>query len=157
MDLLKLVFLLPLFKSNPVLVLPCFFIPIEKMDYFASTDDITMQLALIWNQIKAPLIVPLLRITIFLCLIMSVMMFIERVYMGIVITLVKLFGRKPEKRYKWEPIKDDIELGNSCYPMVLVQIPMYNEKEVLLYYYIKIIMSHHKYFYCLFNLILSLF
>lgn len=100
------------------------------MDYLASTDDITMQLTLIWNQIKAPLIVPLLRITIFLCLIMSVMMFIERVYMAIVITLVKLFGRKPEKRYKWEPIKDDIELGNSTYPMVLVQIPMYNEKEV---------------------------
>ncbi|KAJ1378905.1 Nucleotide-diphospho-sugar transferase [Sesbania bispinosa] len=93
-------------------------------------DDITMQFALIWNQIKAPLIVPLLRITVVLCLIMSVMMFIERVYMGIVISLVKLFGRKPEKRYKWEPMKDDIELGNSSYPMVLVQIPMYNEREV---------------------------
>ncbi|WJX84752.1 Glucomannan 4-beta-mannosyltransferase 9, variant 2 [Trifolium repens] len=61
---------------------------------------------------------------------MSVMMVIERVYMGVVISLVKLFGRKPEKRYKWEPIKDDIELGNSCYPMVVVQIPMYNEREV---------------------------
>ncbi|KAG4913484.1 hypothetical protein JHK82_054069 [Glycine max] len=93
-------------------------------------DDFTMQLALVWNQIKAPLIVPLLRLAVFLCLIMSVMMFIERVYMGIVITLVKLFGRKPEKRYKWEPMKDDIELGNSCYPMVLVQVPMYNEREV---------------------------
>ncbi|KAK3020531.1 hypothetical protein RJ639_046220 [Escallonia herrerae] len=43
---------------------------------------------------------------------------------------VKLFGRKPEKRYKWEPMKDDVELGNSAYPMVLVQIPMYNEIEV---------------------------
>ena len=95
-------------------------------------DDFTMQLALVWNQIKAPLIVPLLRLAVFLCLIMSVMMFIERVYMGIVITLVKLFGRKPEKRYKCEPMKDDIELGNSCYPMVLVQVPMYNEREVLL-------------------------
>jgi len=50
--------------------------------------------------------------------------------MGVVITLVKLFGRKPEKRYKWEPMKDDIELGNSSYPMVLVQVPMYNEREV---------------------------
>src|ERR1044072_7643285 len=85
-------------------------------------DDITMQLALTWDQIKAPLVVPLLRIAVFLCLTMSVMMFIERVYMGVVITLLKLFGRKPEKRYKWEPIKDDIELGNSSYPMVLVQI-----------------------------------
>jgi len=119
------------------------------MDRFSSTtttipfalqgakDDLTMQISLIWSQIKAPLIVPLLRISVFLCLIMSVMMFIERVYMGVVITLLKLFGRKPEKRYKWEPIKDDIELGNSCYPMVLVQIPMYNEREVLYFFILK--------------------
>ena len=94
-------------------------------------DDISMQLEIIWAQIKAPLIVPLLRISVVLCLIMSLMLFIERVYMGIVIVLIKLFGRKPEKRYHWEPIKDDVELGNSAYPMVLVQIPMYNEREVL--------------------------
>ncbi|OIV89704.1 hypothetical protein TanjilG_05159 [Lupinus angustifolius] len=50
--------------------------------------------------------------------------------MGVVIAFVKLFGYKPEKRYKWEPIRDDLELGNTAYPMVLVQIPMYNEKEV---------------------------
>ncbi|KAL8516819.1 hypothetical protein ACS0TY_015177 [Phlomoides rotata] len=93
-------------------------------------DDITQQILLIWDQIKAPLIVPLLKIAVFLCLSMSVMLFIERVYMAVVITLVKLFGRKPDKRYKWEPLKDDLELGNSAYPMVLVQIPMYNEREV---------------------------
>lgn len=58
------------------------------------------------------------------------MLFIERVYMGIVIACIKMFGRKPEKRYKWEPIRDDEELGNSAYPMVLVQVPMYNEREV---------------------------
>jgi hypothetical protein len=56
--------------------------------------------------------------------------FIEKVYMTIVICFVKLCGKKPEKRYKWESIKDDVELGNSNYPMVLVQIPMYNEREV---------------------------
>ncbi|KAG9459094.1 hypothetical protein H6P81_003602 [Aristolochia fimbriata] len=95
-----------------------------------SRDDVTEQIGLIWQQIKAPLIVPLLRIVLFLCLAMSLMLFVERVYMGVVIVLVKLFGRKPEKRYKWEPIRDDVELGNSAYPMVLVQIPMYNEKEV---------------------------
>ncbi|KAK2655077.1 hypothetical protein Ddye_008129 [Dipteronia dyeriana] len=92
--------------------------------------DISMQFQLLWDQIKAPLIVPLLRVAVLVCLIMSLMLFIERVYMGIVIVLVKLFGRKPEKRYKWEPIKDDVELGNSSYPLVLVQIPMYNEREV---------------------------
>lgn len=93
-------------------------------------DDITTQLGFIWDQIKLPLVVPMLRLTVFLCLAMSLMLFVERVYMGVVITLVKLFGRKPEKRYKWEPLKDDLELGNSAYPMVLVQIPMYNEREV---------------------------
>ncbi|KAL3532038.1 hypothetical protein ACH5RR_005559 [Cinchona calisaya] len=96
----------------------------------ARDDDITEKFSIVWAQIKAPLIVPLLKLAVFICLIMSAMLFIERVYMGVVIVLVKLFGRKPEKRYKWEPIKDDLELGNSAYPMVLVQIPMYNEKEV---------------------------
>ncbi|KAJ6845311.1 glucomannan 4-beta-mannosyltransferase 9-like [Iris pallida] len=67
---------------------------------------------------------------VFLCLAMSVMLFVEKVYMAAVIVLVRLLGRKPSKRYRWEPIRDDLELGNSAHPMVLVQIPMYNEKEV---------------------------
>ena len=93
-------------------------------------DDMTMQFGMVWDQIRAPLIVPLLRLAVTICLIMSLMLFIERVYIGVVIVLVKVFGRKPEKRYRWEPMKDDVELGNSAYPMVLVQIPMYNEREV---------------------------
>ncbi|KAB5544059.1 hypothetical protein DKX38_012171 [Salix brachista] len=96
----------------------------------AGRDDFTGQLGLIWQVIKEPLIVPVLKLLVVVCLGMSVMLFIERVYMGVVIVFVKLFGKKPNKRYKWEPIKDDIELGNSAYPMVLVQVPMYNEKEV---------------------------
>ncbi|CDP15350.1 unnamed protein product [Coffea canephora] len=98
--------------------------------FIGGRDDMTEQFSMVWAQIKAPLIVPLLKLAVMVCLIMSVMLFIERVYMGVVILLVKLFARKPEKRYKWEPIKDDLELGNSAYPVVLVQIPMYNEKEV---------------------------
>lgn len=93
-------------------------------------DDMTEQFLIIWGQIKAPLIVPLLNIAVILCLAMSVMLFVERVYMAVVITLVKLFGRKPDRRYKWEPLKEDLEHGNSAYPMVLVQIPMFNEREV---------------------------
>lgn len=50
--------------------------------------------------------------------------------MGVVIVLVKLFWKKPEKRYKWEPMKDDLEEGTAAFPMVLVQIPMFNEREV---------------------------
>ncbi|XP_068308177.1 glucomannan 4-beta-mannosyltransferase 9-like [Pyrus communis] len=98
--------------------------------FYGARDDISMQMGLIWDQIKAPLIVPMLRLAVVLCLIMSVMLFVERLYMAVVIVLIKFFGRKPEKRYKWEPMKDDVELGNSAYPMVLVQIPMYNEREV---------------------------
>ncbi|KAK7279490.1 hypothetical protein RJT34_24543 [Clitoria ternatea] len=102
-----------------------------KMEAFqGSRDDIAFQVGLMWSQIKEPVMVPLLRVAVFLCLFMSLMMLVERVYMGIIICLVKLFGRKPEKLYKWEPMKDDVELGNSSYPMVLVQVPMYNEREV---------------------------
>jgi beta-mannan synthase len=96
-------------------------------------DDITGQFGLIWQVLKEPLIVPALKLLVVVCLGMSIMLFIERVYMGIVIVFVKLFGKKPNKMYKWEPMKDDIEVGNSAYPMVLVQIPMYNEKEVLFF------------------------
>ncbi|RZS08594.1 hypothetical protein BHM03_00039584 [Ensete ventricosum] len=93
-------------------------------------DDVTQQLGVVWQQIKAPVIVPLLRLSVLLCLTMSVMLFVEKVYMAIVIVLVKLFRRRPETRYKWEPMGDDAELGNAAYPVVLVQIPMYNEKEI---------------------------
>ncbi|KAF3434142.1 hypothetical protein FNV43_RR25245 [Rhamnella rubrinervis] len=92
--------------------------------------DITSHIGLVWEEMKAPLIVPVLKLMVAVCLAMSVMLFIEKVYMGVVITFIKLLGRKPEKLYKWEAIRDDVELGNSAYPMVLVQIPMYNEKEV---------------------------
>ncbi|XP_073013223.1 glucomannan 4-beta-mannosyltransferase 9-like isoform X1 [Typha latifolia] len=95
-----------------------------------SRDDITEHIGLIWQQIRAPVIVPLLRSAVFLCLAMSVMLLVEKVYMAVVIIFIKLLGRRPEKKYRWEPMKDDVELGNSAYPMVLVQIPMYNEKEV---------------------------
>ncbi|KAJ0975333.1 hypothetical protein J5N97_017298 [Dioscorea zingiberensis] len=35
-----------------------------------------------------------------------------------------------DEKYKWEALKEDLELGTSAFPMVLVQIPMFNEKEV---------------------------
>ena len=93
-------------------------------------DDITGQIGLVWQQTNVPLMVSLLKLLVVVCLGMILMLFMERAYMGIVIVFVKLFGRKPEKSYKCEPIRDDLELGHLAYPMVLVQIPMYNEKEV---------------------------
>jgi beta-mannan synthase len=102
----------------------------ESFQFQVSSYDISGQLKLIWELIKAPLIVPLLTLGVYISLAMSLMLLMERVYMGIVIILVKLFWKKPEKRYKWEPMQDDIESGNLNFPVILVQIPMFNEKEV---------------------------
>ncbi|XP_022940613.1 glucomannan 4-beta-mannosyltransferase 9-like [Cucurbita moschata] len=98
--------------------------------FWAPGDGIPAHLLLLWNAIRAPLIAPLLQVAMAVCSTLSVMQFVERIYMGVVIVAVKLLRWTPEKRYKWEAIKDDSELGNSVYPMVLVQIPMFNEKEV---------------------------
>ncbi|WVZ02032.1 hypothetical protein V8G54_022838 [Vigna mungo] len=106
---------------------PKFFIPdsIQGVNF-----DVTAQLRMVWEVIKAPLIVPLLNLAVYICLAMALMLFMERVYMGIVIILVKLFWKKPHQRYKFEPLQEDEELGNTNFPVVLVQIPMFNEKEV---------------------------
>ncbi|XP_054810946.1 glucomannan 4-beta-mannosyltransferase 2 [Prosopis cineraria] len=106
---------------------PKFFMPdtIRSASY-----DLAGQIKLIWEVVKTPLIVPLLNLGVYICLAMSLMLFIERLYMGVVIILVKLFWKKPEQRYRYEPIQDDVELGSSNFPVVLVQIPMFNEREV---------------------------
>uniref|UniRef100_A0A0A8YGW4 glucomannan 4-beta-mannosyltransferase n=1 Tax=Arundo donax TaxID=35708 RepID=A0A0A8YGW4_ARUDO len=103
-----------------------------------SRGDAAEQIAVVWQHVKAPVVVPLLRLSVALCLAMSVMLFAEKVYMAVVILAVRLLRRGPERRYQWEPIRDDdpddLESGggggNAAYPMVLVQIPMYNEREV---------------------------
>ncbi|XP_019173575.1 PREDICTED: glucomannan 4-beta-mannosyltransferase 9-like [Ipomoea nil] len=96
-------------------------------------DFVWEQLLLIWGEIKAfklPLIAPILNIAVLICFVMTTLLFVEWVYMGVVMTVVKVFRRTPEKRFKWQPLEEDAELGNAAFPMVLVQIPMYNEKEV---------------------------
>lgn len=85
--------------------------------------------------------VPLLRFVLVICLALTVMILIEKLFVGAVSLTVRIFKIKPEKRYKWEPIKQDEEMGTSVYPMVLVQIPMYNEKEV--------VYLHNYYWHCL--------
>lgn len=81
-------------------------------------------------EVRKRAIAPALRVAILLCLVMSVMLMLEAMYMSAVSLGVKLLHRTPEKRYRWEPIRGDEELGSLAFPMVLVQIPMYNEKEV---------------------------
>ncbi|XP_062179144.1 probable glucomannan 4-beta-mannosyltransferase 9 [Phragmites australis] len=98
-----------------------------------SRGDAAGQFTGVWHQVKAPVVVPLLRLSVALCLAMSVTLFAEKVYMAAVVLAVRLLGRRPERRYRWEPMRtrdDDLEASNAAYPMVLVQIPMYNEREV---------------------------
>ncbi|XP_010516764.1 PREDICTED: probable mannan synthase 7 isoform X2 [Camelina sativa] len=97
---------------------------------FPTFGDIIARIGLWWEQIRAVVVVPVFKFLVAICLIMSVMLFVEVMYMGIVVLYVKLFKRKPAKIYKWEAMEDDVECGSATYPMVLVQMPMYNEKEV---------------------------
>ncbi|RVW23289.1 Mannan synthase 1 [Vitis vinifera] len=93
------------------------------------TDDVTSSLSYAWQCIRVPVIVPLLWFAIFVCAAMSIMLFIERVYMAIIILCVKVMRKKRYTKYKLDTMKEDLEL-NKSYPKVLIQIPMYNEKEV---------------------------
>ncbi|RZR79470.1 hypothetical protein BHM03_00005199 [Ensete ventricosum] len=93
-------------------------------------DALPSQIGLLWMWVRGRVVVPLVRIAVVLCLVMSIILLIEKVSMGLVSLYVKVFRRKPEKIYKWERIQADEELGSSAYPMVLVQVPMFNEREV---------------------------
>ncbi|XP_051120535.1 glucomannan 4-beta-mannosyltransferase 2-like isoform X2 [Andrographis paniculata] len=83
-----------------------------------------------WRTIRALYIVPIVRVSLYICLVMSTMLLLEWFYIGAVFIYVKLFRRTPQKRYKWEPFGEDSETANADFPMVLVQIPLFNEKEV---------------------------
>jgi beta-mannan synthase len=95
--------------------------------------DAAEQIAVALQQVRGPVIVPVLRASVAVCLAMCVILFVEKVYMAVVITAVRLLGRRPERQWRWEPVRgdDDPEVGTAAYPMVLVQIPMYNEREVI--------------------------
>ncbi|XP_018445345.1 probable glucomannan 4-beta-mannosyltransferase 11 [Raphanus sativus] len=82
------------------------------------------------RQTRSLLIVPIFKCLVAICLVISLLVFVESVYMNIVVVYLMLFKRKPEKIYKWEAMQEDLEQGGQNFPMVLVQIPMYNEREV---------------------------
>ncbi|KAG9441724.1 hypothetical protein H6P81_017578 [Aristolochia fimbriata] len=85
--------------------------------------------SLLWQRIKGPVIVPLVQAMVIVCISMSLMLFVERVYMAIVIVFVKLLRKKRYTKYKVDNIKEEVERNNN-HPTILVQIPMFNEKEV---------------------------
>ncbi|CAL5019544.1 unnamed protein product [Urochloa decumbens] len=85
-----------------------------------------------WGQVRAELLVPLLRAAVAMCMVMSVIVLAEKVFLGMVSSVMKLLRRRPGRTYRCDPIArpDEEGAGSEAYPMVLVQIPMYNEKEV---------------------------
>ncbi|WOL01047.1 putative mannan synthase 11 [Canna indica] len=100
--------------------------------YIYQTYDLfsSVLIAEAWTAVRAAALVPLMRAAVALCLAMSVMLLIEKLSMAVVALYVKVFRRTPEKVYKWEPLSQDLELGSLSFPLVLVQIPMFNEREV---------------------------
>ncbi|CAL4914633.1 unnamed protein product [Urochloa decumbens] len=90
--------------------------------------------ALAW--MRSCVVAPAMQAAVWACMVMSVMLVVEATYNCAVSIGVKLLGWKPERRFKWEPLagdEGDEEKGAAAaaaYPMVMVQIPMYNELEV---------------------------
>ncbi|KAM0876571.1 hypothetical protein ACQ4PT_036089 [Festuca glaucescens] len=83
-----------------------------------------------WDAVRAGVVAPALAAASGACLAMSAMLLAEALFMA----AASLARRRPERRYRAEPLGacdgEDEESGLLGYPMVLVQIPMYNEREV---------------------------
>ncbi|CAM0885165.1 unnamed protein product [Alopecurus aequalis] len=78
------------------------------------------------------LAVPLLRGAVTLCMAMSVMVLAEKVFLGMVNAAANVLRRKETGRSVDPAVVRDEEAGGgsaAAFPMVLVQIPMYNERE----------------------------
>jgi hypothetical protein len=87
----------------------------------------------LWVRVRGGVIAPVLQVAVWACMVMSVMLVVEALYNCVISLGVKVIGWRPEWRFKWEPIAgDDVEEKGTAahYPMVMVQIPMYNELEV---------------------------
>ncbi|KAK1392134.1 Mannan synthase [Heracleum sosnowskyi] len=82
-----------------------------------------------WKQLRVSLIKPLLYFALFACVLMSIMLFIERLYMTIVILYVKASGKKRYTQYQLDTVRAKMKQDGD-HPKVLIQIPMYNESEV---------------------------
>ncbi|KAM0869369.1 hypothetical protein ACQ4PT_040739 [Festuca glaucescens] len=94
-----------------------------------------------WAALRARAVAPALRAAVWACLAMSSMLLVEAACMSLIsLVAVRMLRWRPERRYKWEPMAGatagcDVEdppesTDGREFPRVLVQIPMYNEKEV---------------------------
>jgi beta-mannan synthase len=96
-----------------------------------------------WAGVRYTAVVPLLQLAVYLCAAMSLMLFVERLYMGVVVAALWLNRRRRLRRRATSKDadgdddskpheSDDLEAGGAERAMVLVQIPMFNEKQVRL-------------------------
>ncbi|XP_010227823.1 probable mannan synthase 3 isoform X2 [Brachypodium distachyon] len=87
-----------------------------------------------WEAVRAGAVAPALAALSRVCLAMSAMLLVEAVFLA----AASHARRRPERRYRADPLGgggahddgEDEEAGLLGYPMVLVQIPMFNEREV---------------------------
>lgn len=95
-----------------------------------------------WQAVRWSVVVPTLQLAVYVCAAMSLMLFLERLYMAAVITGLWL-RRRRRKRSRRHGLMDDEQRmmlddddleatgdDDHCCPMVLVQIPMFNEGQV---------------------------
>ncbi|PVH63941.1 hypothetical protein PAHAL_2G140600 [Panicum hallii] len=96
-----------------------------------------------WQAVRWHVVVPGLQLAVYVCATMSLMLFLERLYMAAVVAGLWLQRRRKRagrrrlarddarKRMRLDDDDDDLESGEDrrC-PMVLVQIPMFNERQV---------------------------
>ncbi|KAJ1268571.1 hypothetical protein BS78_07G145400 [Paspalum vaginatum] len=93
------------------------------------------QCAWVWARARALVLAPAVRALVLLSLAMTVMILAEKLFVCAVCVAVRALRLGPERRYRWEPMGgaagDEEEAGaGGKFPAVLVQIPMYNEREV---------------------------
>ncbi|XBI05560.1 hypothetical protein VPH35_133716 [Triticum aestivum] len=83
-----------------------------------------------WLVLRYTVVVPLLQLAIYLCAAMSLMLFAERLYMGLVVTVLWLNRRCRNHNQRNKGDDDNLKSDDADRPMVLVQIPMFNEEQV---------------------------
>ncbi|KAJ4818030.1 cellulose synthase like [Rhynchospora pubera] len=113
--------ILPLWLSAPFEATPTFFHSLQQQL------DLFVNIVLL---IRQNVVAPLLEIAVWICMVMSTMLVTEKLIMGAASLYSKLFRRRPHRRYKWVPMREDLEMGTMAYPTVLVQVPMFNERQV---------------------------
>lgn len=103
-------------------------------------------------------IAPILHLALYVCVVMSLMLFVERVYMTAVILCVKMLGMKRSTQYKVDVVLENME-RNGTHPIVLVQIPCFDMQRVSIwkkihlvyaFFFVRKIIAHWVtfFFYC---------